>query len=220
MWTDADLVILVPMLGRAHTIAPLLDSIDAATPDAAVCFITTAGDTAVNATVAATGRHHLRMRRRRVGDYAAKINAAITVTDQPLIFTGACDLRFHPGWFDRATRHLSDRIHVVGTNDLGNRRVTTGQHSTHSLVTRAYAERGTIDGAPGLLHEGYVHEYVDDEFVGTAKHRGAFAMALDAHVEHVHPDYGKAPSDAMYRAQRGRMKQSVALYRQRRHLWT
>jgi hypothetical protein len=44
-----------------------------------------------------------------------------------------------------------------------------GRHSTHSLVTRDYVERfGTIDEAGVVLHEGYPHEFVDDEFVQTA----------------------------------------------------
>lgn len=221
MWTPADLAILVPMLGRAHTIAPLFDSITATTPDAAVVWLCTTGDREVIATATATGAAVLTMAPRTRGDYAAKINHGYRSTQSPLLFTGACDLRFHPGWFDAAAAELTDGIGVVGTNDLGNRRVTSGRHATHSLVTRAYADdHGTIDHPGAILHEGYVHEFVDDELVGTAQHRGAFAMALDAHVEHLHPDWGKADYDAMYRAQKSRLRDSRALYMKRRRLWT
>ena len=95
-----------------------------------------------------------------------------------------------------------------------------GEHSTHSLVTRAYTHHGTIDDPSRLLHEGYPHEYVDDEFVGTARHRGAFAAAPDSVVEHLHPQVQKAPMDDLYAQQHSRMRRSVGLYRQRRHLWT
>ena len=46
---------------------------------------------------------------------------------------------------------------MVGTNDLTNKRTIRGRHSTHSLVTRDYADLGTIDGQPGPLFQGYHH---------------------------------------------------------------
>lgn len=221
MWTPDDLAILVPMLGRAHTIAPLVESITTTTPGAVIVFICTTGDQAVIDTATATGATVLQMAPRVRGDYASKINHGYRSTTAPLLFTGACDLRFHPGWFAAAAAQLTDGIGVVGTNDLGNRRVTSGRHATHSLVTRAYADQfGTIDHPGAILHEGYVHELCDDELVGTARHRKAFAMALDSHVEHLHPDWGKADYDAMYRAQKSRLTESRALYAKRRRLWT
>jgi hypothetical protein len=134
---------------------------------------------------------------------------------------GACDLRFHAGWIEAAVAELGPGIGVVGTNDLGSKRVIAGNHSTHSLVTRDYVDRfGTID-RPGIaLHEGYLHEFVDDEFVQTAMHRNAFAFAFDAHVEHLHPAWGKAPSDRSYEQAPFRMRMGRKLYRQRQHLWT
>jgi hypothetical protein len=71
-----------------------------------------------------------------------------------------------------------------------------------------------------VLFEGYPHEYVDDEFVGTARKRGAWAFAADSHVEHLHPSWGKAPMDPMYAAQRKRMTAGAMIYRSRRPLWT
>ena len=219
MWTPGDLAILVPMLGRAHTIAPLIESITATTPGAAVVFICTTGDREVIATATGTGATVLTTAPRVRGDYAAKINHGYRCTTAPLLFTGACDLRFHPGWFDAATAKLSDGIGVVGTNDLTNPRTAKG-HSTHTLVTRDYANQGLIDGQPGLLCEDYLHEMCDDELVGTAQHRGAYAHAADAHVEHMHPMAGKAPWDASYRGMNRRMKVDRGLYRERRSLWT
>jgi hypothetical protein len=209
------------MLGRAHQIAPLLASIDASTPAARVVFCCTPDDDQVISAIEDAGRDHITVDYQPVGDYARKINAGYRHTTEDLLFLGAGDLQFHPGWFEAATAQLSSRIGVVGTNDLGSRRVIAGEHSTHSLVTRVYADTfGTIDEPGAILHEGYVHEFCDDELVGTAKHRDAWAMATDAHVEHMHPNWGKAPTDAMYQQQGARMRAGRATFNTRRALWT
>ena len=204
------------MLGRGEHVRPLLDSL-ADEPRARALFVVTEGDeSALTATVDCD---RIVVAPRRRGDYAAKINTGCRGSAEPLLFLGASDIRFHPGWLDACLSELSDGIGVVGTNDLCNPRVMSGQHSTHSLLTREYAVLPCIGGEPGPLFEGYVHEYVDDELVGTAKARGAYAHAADAIVEHLHPMGGKVPSDALYDAQGARMRASVRLYRQRRRLW-
>jgi glycosyltransferase involved in cell wall biosynthesis len=209
--------ILVPVLGRPHRVAPLLASIRAATPEPhKVLFIADPGDDAEHAAIQIHGGDMLIVD----GNYPTKINAGVQATDEPLIFTGADDLHFHPGWLPAAAALMSDTIGVVGTNDLCNARVIAGEHSTHSLVARWYAELGTIDEAGKLLHEGYLHEYVDDELIGTAQHRGSYAQAMDSIVEHLHPDVGKAPTDALYAAQGKRMRASRTTYDCRRPMWT
>ncbi|MCK9921605.1 hypothetical protein MXD61_06830 [Frankia sp. AgPm24] len=216
----AELTILVPMLGRPHRVAPLLASIQATVPAAEVLWLLTPGDHAVVAEVDRAGGRALSVGFAR-GDYARKINLGYRVTDRPLLFLAACDLQFHPGWYQAALDQFADGIGVVGTNDMGNPRVVAGEHATHSLVTRAYADQGaTADGAGEILHEGYWHEYCDDELVQVARHRGVWAFAANSHVEHLHPDYGKAPSDHMYRRRRPRMRQGAPLFAARRSLWT
>ena len=215
-----DLAILVPMLGRAHRVAPLVDSIRA-TCDARILFLVSPDDRVVRDAVDVAGCERLEVRRLPSGDYARKINAGYRHTTEPLLFLGADDLLFHPGWYEAATAALAPGVGVVGTNDLGSPRVMAGEHATHSLVTRAYAdEHGTIDGPGEILHEGYQHEWCDDELVGTAKMRDAWAMALDSHVEHLHPNWHPdVPMDALYAAQRKRMRQGAALYQVRRRRW-
>lgn len=153
------------------------------------------------------------------GDYARKVNLAARETDDALLFLGADDLAFHPGWLEAAAAKLEPGVGVVGTNDLGNPRVLRGAHSTHSLLTRAYAGLGTIDEPDKVLHEGYPHEYVDDEFVATARHRDAFVFAADAVVEHLHPHWGKSATDELYDAHARRMRQGRRVYDRRRRLW-
>lgn len=213
----SELAILVPVKGRPHRVKPLLESIEAATPDAEVLFVCDEGDDGeIDAVLAAVGRAEVMP---AGTNYAAKVNQGVRLTAAPLIFLGADDLHFHPGWFEAATAVLDSKTQVVGTNDLCNARVMAGNHSTHSLLTREYANRGTIDERGKVLHEGYMHEYVDDEFVQTAIKRGAFGFAADAIVEHLHPDAGKAPIDELYAARPRRMRQGRKLYRRRRVLW-
>jgi hypothetical protein len=155
-----DLVILVPMLGRPHTVAPLVESIREATPGARALFLVSPGDDHVHAAVDEVDCERLTVPFEPVGDYARKINTGYRATTEPLIFTGACDILFHRGWFEAAMAKLRFGVGVVGTNDLGNPRVMAGQHATHFLVTRAYAnQHGTIDQPGAIFHEGYPHEY-------------------------------------------------------------
>lgn len=219
---SADLAILVPVLGRPHRVMPLLESIAAATPDALVVFLTDPDDRPEHAALA--GVSWADAPRALIdsegGNYAEKINRGVEATDAPYIFTGADDLHFHPGWFEAAKAHMSDTVGCVGTQDLCNRRVIRGQHATHFLLARWYAEQPCIDGSHGPLFEGYEHEFVDDELIGTARKRGAYAFAGDAVVEHLHPMTGKTPTDALYDAQGERMARSRPLYNERRKLWT
>lgn len=184
-------------------------------------FICSPGDGDVISAVDATGCDSLIVPGPNPGDYARKINAGYRATTEPLMFLGADDLRFHPGWFDAAAAELGPGVGVVGTNDLGSERVMAAQHSTHSLVTRDYVDRfGTIDEPGRVLCEEYPHEFVDDELVATAKHRGAWAFAADSHVEHLHPNWGKAPMDKLYAQQRRRMRAGRQIFERRSRLWT
>lgn len=217
----SELAVLVPMLHRAHRVDPLLASLNLSTTvERTVLFLCSPGDDEV---ITEVRRHCFEPLvvdwQPGPGDYARKINLGVRETDEPMLFLAADDLRFHPGWFEAAKAVLAPGIGVVGTNDLGSPRVLAGEHATHSLVTREYAELGLIDGRPGLLNEDYAHEYVDDELVGTAKKRGAWAFARDSVVEHLHPSWGKAEMDDLYAAQRDRMRAGVGLYRMRRALW-
>lgn len=212
--------ILVPLLRRPHRVAPLVESIEAATPEEhRTLFLCTTTDQAVIDAVDAVHGERLLVDY-MPGDYARKINAGYRATTEPLMFLAADDLRFHAGWLQAATAALTGQVGVVGTNDLCSKRVMRGEHSTHSLVTRAYVDEfGTIDEPGKVLHEGYPHEFVDDELVQTAISRGAFVSARDSVVEHLHPMVGKAPMDDLYAQQAARMKSGRRLYQRRVRLW-
>ncbi|MGZ6587878.1 MAG: glycosyltransferase family 2 protein [Solirubrobacteraceae bacterium] len=212
-------VILVPVLNRPHRVAPLLADIAAATPeDHSVLFVADPDDHAELEAIRAAGGEVII----QGGSYAKKINAGVRTTNEPWVFFGADDLHFHPGWLREALKAgvRANGCGVIGTNDLGNRRVVAGNHATHSLVARWYAEQGAIDGG-GPLHEGYSHNFVDDEFVETAKHRLNWTFAPDSIVEHLHPDWGKGEHDKTYDKGRSTFREDRAYFhRQRRPLWT
>ena len=215
----ADCVVVVPMLGRGHMVAPLAESLAASTERARLLFVVSAGDVSVLDEVHG-GHDYIIVPRWERGDYPRKINAGIAASAEPLIFTGAIDLNFCPGWLDAAESLLSDTVGVVGTVDGCNTRTAQGLHSTHSLVARWYADLGQIDGAPGLLHEGYWHEYVDDEMVAVARKRNAYAHAHASVVEHLHWLNGRREADAVDEAHKVRMAAGRRLFNSRRALWT
>lgn len=209
------------MLRRPHRVAPLIESLADSGADARPLFICSADDIETREAVDASGADNIVVDwpGGTPGDYARKINAGYQASTEPWLFTGADDLHFHKGWLDAALWHRP--AHVIGTNDLGNERVLRGVHSTHSLVNRRYVDKfGTIDEPGKVLHEGYVHEFIDDELIGTAQFRGMYAFAFDSHVEHLHAHYLKAPMDILYAAQGERMAASRKLLNQRRRLWT
>lgn len=217
----SELAILVPVLDRPHRVAPLLESIRAATPDALVIFLTDPDDGREHAALAGIpwGEMPQALIDSCGGNYAEKINRGLTLTDRPLLFLGADDLDFQPGWLEAAKQAMAGGIEVVGVNDLLRRRRRRQDHATHFLVTRAYLSAGSIDEESKLLHEGYDHSFVDDELIATATKRGVYAYAADAHVRHLHWMDRSAPDDTTYKKGRERFEQDRRLFHERSALW-
>jgi hypothetical protein len=152
------------------------------------------------------------------GTYAQRVNLAYQHTDEPWLFLAADDVRFLPGWLDQAQWAARDGAQVVGTNDLHNPRVTGGDHATHMLIRRTYIdEQGASWDGPGVaVHEGYAHNFTDDEIVTAAKDRDVWVPALHAKVEHLHPLFGGAPDDATYELGRESFEEDRARFLARR----
>lgn len=217
----ATISIIVPVYRRPHRAAPLVESaLAASTVDVEVMFVCTARDRAEVAACRATGaRVEVLYGPRAHGDYARKINHGVRVTDSPYMFQGADDLAFTPGWDERVLAVAArPGAGIVGTVDLGNSRTRGARHSTHSLITRDYAILGTIDDPFVTLHEGYRHNFVDDELIGTARHRDAYQPS-NAVVEHLHPNWHKAPRDRVYDLGEEGFSIDRDLFNVRRLLW-
>jgi len=199
--------VLVPVLGRPEHAEPFMTSLRASTGLARAYAILGPEETAeqsqaVEAAWKQTGAIILHSEEGRPAavTFAEKVNAGYRQTPEPWLLLVGSDVRFHPGWLDHAQAVAGDRYHVVGTNDLGNPRVTSGEHATHLLIRRSYVDEvgASWDGPGVLAHESYRHWFVDDELVTAAKQRGVWAMALGSMVEHLHPAWGKAPMDEVY----------------------
>ena len=239
--TGYDLVIIAPLWRRTRNIARMYESAYVATPLARVLFVASALDEHVvdylndaeldHVVVAGEGGER--------GDYAIKINEGYRASAEPFMFLGADDIVFQPGWYEAARKlmfgttpdgkyssygpdYQLERIGVVGTVDDCNPRTMAGTASTHSLVARWYADEGAcIDQDHVIYHEGYWHEYCDDELVQTAIARDAYAHALDAHVTHHHPinDSMTVEDDEVYQRGRANSRRSRVLFTRRRTLW-
>ena len=217
-----DIAIAIPVLGRQYHIDPLLKSIHDTTPNARVVFITSTNDkSGAVGYLKRIGEEVLELEPKLVkkddkvwnfADYSRKINLAFRHTKEPLFFTGATDLKFTHGWFDAATKEINGDVQCIGTKDGFNPAVQQGIASTHTLITREYGERGTVDDPDCVLHEGSWHEWVDVEMIETAKVRNAFVSSR-AKVLHVN-----RRNDIHYNNVRMRMLQGIGVWEDRRHL--
>lgn len=199
--------VLVPVLDRPRLVAPLVSSLHDSTSaergdgwHVRLVFVCSPEDAREIAAVRAAGLEPLLADwPPGPGDYARKINHAARLAEEPWLFTGADDLRFHPGWLRACvSEHVRTGALVIGTNDLGNPWVMNGRYATHLLVHRDWLARGTIDQPGVIFHEGYDHNCVDTELVETARARRSYAFAKTAHVEHLHPSWRKGVDDSTY----------------------
>lgn len=218
------IAVLIPALGRPQRVAPLVASLKACSLviPCRPYFLCSPGDDAqIEAVRAAKAYLSIMEWEAGQGDYARKMNWGVAVSDEPFMLFGADDVHFHPGWAERAVATWYETgACVIGTNDLGNSRTVTGDHSTHTLVHRDYLKCGTVDEAGKLLHEGYWHNFVDDEFLGTARARETYAHAKDAVIEHLHPNWRKGDGqDATYRRGMEHWNDDSAYYKRRKQLW-
>lgn len=243
MGEAVDLAILVPVLRRPQRVKPLLESIEATTPKCRVLFIADADDEeeirAIDDACPMPARptsepiygHDFGaltiqcMALEPPVNWARKTNAGYHATTEPFIFIGADDIEPQPGWYEKAMAEMQPGIGIVGTNDGANPRTFRGEHATHMLIRRSYIEEhsGVVDEPNTVIHEGYPHEYGDDELIQTAIARGMYAHAHDSIVLHLHPivgdNPGKLPDDDTYRLGRSQTRLGRNLFRHRMKLW-
>lgn len=218
------IVVLIPVLHRHQRLPGLCEALRASLTacEARPLFLTSPEDAKTHRALQRLGiTSYLTLpNRREPGDYARKINAGVSGSEEEWIFLGADDLKYWPDWCELAIDHAHRTgATVIGTNDLGNPQVKQGTHSTHTLVHRSYANLGTADDPTRLLHEGYNHNWVDREFIETARARGEFSFCRESVVEHLHPNWKKAANDSTYRLGMEGWQQDAKLFRSRSHLW-
>lgn len=213
--------ILVPVLDRPHRIEPLLDNIEATTPeDVQVVFATSD-----NATINECNRLGAWQSIDDGDTWPNRINRLFRETDDPFVFLCADDVTFHPGWLPPLLAAQDDILlehfyapfgGVTVPNDLHNPR------GTLALVARSYIDErsGCMDEPGVVVHSGYAHNWADTELFETAKHRNRFRYVTESVVEHLHPCAGKGVEDPTYAKGFASFHSDQAIFRSRRHLWT
>ncbi len=191
--------VVVPVLGRPRHAEPFMRSLRASTGLARAYAVVQDDDVEAAIAWELAGATVITVPSTTT-TFAQKVNVGYRETTEPWLFVVGSDVRFKPGWLDHAQLAAQDGAGIVGTNDLGNPAVMAGHHATHFLVRRSYVdELGASWDGPGVVcHEGYRHWYVDNEIVTVAQQRGMWAMAIGSIVEHLHPAWGKADTDAVY----------------------
>ncbi len=224
MIADYTIVVLIPVLGRPDQVGAVASSL-LGSERGIPCrpyFLISPHDLENVAAVSEIGADHTVVTwGSGPGDYAKKMNLGVRLTTEPWIFLGARDLRFHENWAQLALR-AAERSgkRVIGTNDMANPLVKRGKHSTHTLVARSYIEElGTIDERGKIVHEGYSHNWTDNELIETAMFRGEFVPAPTSRVEHLHPIFRKGENDAIYDLGQADYKADRELFVERRPLW-
>lgn len=233
------IAVLIPVLNRPDNAAKVLDSIlRASTKVRHILFLVSFSDIDERETLerlipepASSGPDiwmHTVPIEPGPGDFARKTNIGLHLTREPYVFAGADDLAFTPGWDIEALKVAADtRAGVIGTNDMGNAMVKRGQHSTHSLIRRSYAEDpgASADGPGTIYSEAYDHQCVDNELVELAKHRREWAFAGRSIVEHLHPFWPdghggkKGVMDSTYEKALAHGRDDIRLFNERRRMW-
>ena len=219
--------VIVPSYGRPERIEAVVNNIhDNTTYSNEIIVVVEEQEyNTYDAALGSGGRGNCKLvTNKRVASYAGAVNSATTHIVGHHVFVAADDLNFHSEWDDEALKVMSalDHIKVVGTNDLLNTFVLQGLHATHYLVDREYIWQtgGVIDGRKGeVLFEGYAHNFVDTEFIGTAKARAVFAPCLTSFVEHNHYTVGKSDNDPTYEKGAVDIQKDADTYYSRRELW-
>lgn len=219
-----DIVVVVPVLGRPHRVAPLVASFEAARKVPSKLLFVCSPEDDPQREACRTEGHYMAVLDEPAGpgDFAKKINYAYRITEEPFLFQAADDVTFQPGWDLEALRVIEKTdTGVCGTNDGANPTVMRGIHSTHSLIRRSYVnECGACLEGPGVVFSpAYGHQWVDNELVELAKSRGCYSFAHNSFVLHSHPIWGTAQDDATYRKGNETARADRDLFRQRARQW-
>lgn len=207
--------VLVPVMQRPDNAEPFMRSLRASTGLAEAYAIYS--DSETRDAWKRAGANVIESENKQLG-FAPKINTGYRHTSEPWLFLVGDDVRFRPGWWDHImlAANATD-LSVIGSNDLGNPQVMRGEHATHIAVRRSYVEDfgASWDGPDIVCHEGYHHNFVDNEIVAVARQRSEFVSALGARVEHLHPAWQKAYDDPVYRLGQSQFDKDARRFKKR-----
>lgn len=130
------------------------------------------------------------------GTFPEKTNAGYRASSEELVAPLADDVVFRDGWLQAVLPHFEAGWQVVGTYDTSP--VTEdGWHVTMPVLRRSYIEDpGAAWGETGtVFHEGLHHNFTDTELWQLARHRDIAIFEREAVIEHRHPCWGGRPVD-------------------------
>jgi hypothetical protein len=114
--------------------------------------------------------------------YVTRMNKLVRYLDgAETIFYGSDDVIHHPGWLTNALKVMETGPDVVVVNDLHNAR------GTQALMRRSYLSNAVFDAPGDAFHDGYLHNFADNEQHFTAYMHRTYERAMDSVVEHLHP---------------------------------
>jgi glycosyltransferase involved in cell wall biosynthesis len=219
-----NVAVIVPTLGRAHALAPLIANLRETTPPVyRVCFVVDTADLETRQAIEEMAPAQDYFQIFKDGTYPVKTNAGAAVTSEPLVLPTADDMVFHSGWYEAAVaRFEGPDVHVVGTLDLTPATVN-GKNVTMPILRRSYVESpGAAWGETGaIFHPGYHHNAVERELWQLAKHRSVAVFEPESVIEHRHHCWDSREADDTDR--KGNMANwnaDLALFHKRERLWT
>jgi glycosyltransferase involved in cell wall biosynthesis len=156
----------------------------------------------------------------RTRGYAGANNTASRTLTHNYFYTANDDFFFHENWLPPLLE-LSENFGVVSPNDLGNPSSISGTMGTSFLVSRTYLPLACVDSSGDLFHEGYIHNFCDNEITETAKSHGQFVSCPVSLVEHLHPAFGKSIEGLVYERQADAALFEIdrTRFESRRNLW-
>lgn len=218
----AEVAIIVPVLGRPEHAETLTESLRVNTPKGTckvIAICENAEDTAAWIPYA-----NLTALEESVHTFAEKVAWAYPrLVSEPYVLLVGSDVAFKPHWLESAMKVANKTgAGLIATNDLGNPRVMAGRHATHPLISRRYIEEkgASWDGPGTIVHTGYRHNAVDDEWSTKALLDGEFAFARRSVIEHRHPIWGKGDMDWVYAKGQESFNEDVALFLSRLRKYT
>lgn len=208
--------ILVPVLGRPHRVRPLVENIQAVTPEPHTIYFCASDQPTIDELKRVMGTHVWAVFDE--GDtWPKRINRLFTSTEEPYIFTAADDLLFHEHWLSEAMRAMKGMREegVVVVEDMHN------PNGTMALIARTYIMKygGSADVKGQVMHPGYTHNWSDTELFSVAQSRRLLVRCRTSVVEHLHHEAGKMPWDDTYAKGMEHELEDRMLFRRRRRLW-
>lgn len=206
--------IIIPAM-RAHLMGPLLENIEATTPEPHRVLVVSS-DPAIDQICQRAGVECLPDDGRGT-TWGQRLNHAFDHLQWGVqyLFLGADDVVFHQGWLSAAHAVMNDADQVVSVND------TLTDEGTLALVSRRYVElySGVCDEPNTVIHPGYRHCYSERELYDTARARGRFAYAAESVVEHNHWLAGKSELDSIYQDGENAKRNDQLIFETRRQAW-